>query len=92
MRIMVGRRWCSKHGHSQDLKSKDSWLRMNKVKKIKYCTFEVRCHDLLVIWIISNGFKKETDIFLKRTLLNALRANVGKYGESQSSTKNSNFG
>ena len=55
---MVGRRWCSKHGHNQDLKSKDSWLRMNKVKKDKYCTFEVRCHDLLVIWIISNGLKK----------------------------------
>ena len=57
MRIMVGRRWCSKHGHSQDLESKDSWLRMNK-NKIKVNIVPSKLDAILVIWIISNGFKK----------------------------------
>ena len=74
MRIMVGRRWCSKHGHSQDLKSKDSWLRMNKLKKDKYCTSEVRCHDPLVIWIIGNGFKKIYRHFLKKDAFKSIKS------------------
>ena len=69
MRIMVGC-WlqCNKHVHSQDLKNKDSWLRMKeskKKKKDKYCTFEVRCHDLLVIWITSNSSKKRYGHFFR---------------------------